>query len=133
MAVPAGTARIHTVIEMDGAEPLKTDNAVKFLQHLVQPAGNVVAAVPDMAGVKTDSQFVSLFHAVENLPQFREVPADLAALSRHRLQQHGRGLLFFQHLIQGVRNPRDPGLCPLSHMGTRMKIIIISGNIFHAP
>ena len=40
---------------MDGAETVKTDHAVEFGEDFVQMIRNVVATIPDMAGIQADA------------------------------------------------------------------------------
>ena len=49
MAVFVSAKRIQAVIQVDGAQTGKTDDAVKFGENLIQVIDDVIAAIPDMA------------------------------------------------------------------------------------
>lgn len=55
VAVFMTAALVLTVIEMNGLETAEADDAVKFRQDLIKMLLNVIAAVPDMAGIEADA------------------------------------------------------------------------------
>ena len=85
-----------------------------------------------MAGIQTNSHLVLLFYQVEDLTEFFEISSHLRPFAGHRFKKHRCGLVFGQYLIQHFRDHADSRFCPLSHMTSRMKIIIISRRPFHA-
>ena len=47
---------IFAVVKVNGIEVIQTDNAVKFIKHTVKVVFDIISSVPDVAGVKTDSE-----------------------------------------------------------------------------
>ena len=56
---------------------------------------DVIAAVPDMAGVQADTKVAGELHTVNDLAQFFKAAADLASFSGHGFQKYRGGLLWF--------------------------------------
>ena len=58
MAVFVGSAGIQAVVEVDGTQAVEADDAVKFREHAVEVMDDVIASVPDVAGVKADAEMI---------------------------------------------------------------------------
>ena len=114
---------------MDGLQPPQPNDLVKLLQHPVQVARNVVAAVGDVAGVQAHAQLVRKLHPVENGPQFLKAAAHLRALARHSLQQHRGGLLRRQNGVEVLRNQRDAHFRPLLHVAAGVEVVQAAGDV----
>ena len=68
VAVLVGAAGIQTVIQMNGPQPLQSDDPVKFRQNAVQIVNDVIPGVGNVAGVQTDAYLPRQFHPVQNFP-----------------------------------------------------------------
>ena len=81
MAVFVSAKRIQAVIQVDGAQTGKTDDAVKFGENLIQVIDDVIAAIPDMAGIQADTEMVGEFNAVDDFPKLFKAAADFTSFS----------------------------------------------------
>ena len=117
---------------MDGAQTVEPDDAVELLQHAVQVAGDVVAAVPHVAGVQAHAHLLVQFHSVDDGGQLLETAADLRALPCHGFQQQRGGLLGRKHLVQRIGDERNARLGALAHMAAGMHVVQLAGGVFHA-
>lgn len=61
--------------------------------------GNIIPAVPDMAGIQADTHFLVELHAVQDFAEFLEASAYLASFSGHCFQQNRSGLVGGENLI----------------------------------
>ena len=111
---------------MNGPEMVQAQYLVKFLQHTIQAAGNVIAPVPDMAGVQADVELRAL-HRIQDHPQLLKPAADFRSFARHGLQQDTSRGLCGQGPLQSRRNLADSLLQPLAHMTARVEIVQASG------
>ncbi len=48
--------RVHRVVDVNRAETIQSDDPVEFGEHVVQTVDDIITAVPDVTGVKTDSK-----------------------------------------------------------------------------
>ena len=87
-----------------------------------------------MTGVQADADFAPQlrFHRLPDCGKLLESAAYLTAFSGHGLQQNCGGLFRFQYIIQESCDQSDSGFCSLTHMTSRMKVIVIARQIFHA-
>ena len=131
VAVLVGAERVLRVVQVDGAQAVEPDHAIELLQHAVQIAGDVVAAVPHVAGVQAHGHLFVQLHLIQNGGQLFKRAAHLAALARHRFKQQRGGLLGRNHLIQRVGDERDARLGALAHMAARMHVVQLAGGVFH--
>ena len=131
VAVLPGSPDIHAVIQMDRFQAFQPHNTVKLCQHTVKIIHNVIPGIPDMACIHTYSHLIRKFDSVKNFPKLLKASSDLAALSRHGLQEHRGVKLRLQDLIQHLCDIGDPNLHALLHMAPRMEIVEISGNRLH--
>ena len=92
MSVFVRATGIQTVIQMNSFEAFKPDNPVKFIQHAIQVVDNIITAIPDVAGIQANTQFVLQFYPVNDGPQFLERTANFGAFSGHGFQEHCGGL-----------------------------------------
>ena len=46
---------VHRIVDVDRLQTIESDNTVEFGQHTVEVVDDVVAAVPDVTGIKTNS------------------------------------------------------------------------------
>ena len=81
MAVFVSAKRIQAVIQVDGAQTGKTDDAVKFGENLIQVIDDVIAAIPDMAGIQADTEMVGELNAVDDFPKLFKAAADFTSFS----------------------------------------------------
>ena len=77
VAVLMRAAGVLAVVEMNRTQTLQADYLVKAGQHPVQVLHQIIAPVPDMAGVQADAQLVLQLHTVDDLPQFFKAAAHL--------------------------------------------------------
>ena len=131
VAVLVGAERVLRVVQVDGAQAVEPDHAIELLQHAVQIAGDVVAAVPHVAGVQAHAHFLVQFHGVDDGGQLFKTAADLRALACHGFKQQRGGLLGRNHLIQRIGDERDARLGALAHMAARMHVVQLAGGVFH--
>ena len=117
---------------MDRFQAFKPHNTVKFRQHSVEIIHDVISGIPYMTGIHTYTHLIRKFNSVKNFPKFLKTSSDLAALSRHGLQEHRGVKLRLQDLIQHLRDIGDSNLHTLLHMASRMEIVEVSGNRLHA-
>ena len=93
---------------------------------------DVVAAVPDVAGVEADTELVIVFDAVDDGAQFLKRAADLRALARHRLQEHGRLLVRREHIVELLCDEFDALLSSLPDVAAGVEVVEIAGQVLEA-
>ena len=126
-----GPQRIHAVVDVKRFQLRQPDAPIEFLQHLIQMVHDIVSPVVYVTGIQANAHMIAQIHLPNNFRQFLKAASDLAALSRHGLQEYG-GLLFLpKHFVQGVGNHPNSILCALPHMAAGMKVIIISREKLH--
>ena len=116
-------------------QAIDTHHAVELVEYAVQIMDDVVAGIAHMAGVQTNAQLIGQLwalggNALDNARQFFKATAHLGALARHGLEQYRRLLSLKHHLAQRVDNHLNAGVCPLSHMRTGVKIVVVAGQCF---
>ena len=129
VAVLVAAARVLAVIEMDGLEARKADDAVELRQHLVEVLADVVTAVPDVAGVEADAELCAEFDAVDDGAQLLERAADLRALARHRLQEDRRLLVRREDIVELLGNQRDALLSALTDVASGVEVVEVAGQV----
>ena len=85
-----------------------------------------------MARVKADSYLTSQLHTCDQFRYLPEITSNLTAFARHGLQQNRGGLLATNHAIQQVADKCGAFFKALSDVASGMKIVIISGKVFHS-
>ena len=125
------TRWIETVIDVKSMEPFQSYDAIKLLQHSIQITYDIVSGIAHMTRIHADADLILLLHAVDDGTQFFKPASHLAAFSRHGFQQNDRALLWTNDLVEQLADQLDPLLYALSHMASRMKIVIVSRHIFH--
>ena len=90
MAVFAGGAHVETVVEVDGMEVGQPDHAIELVKDAVEVIDDVVAGIPDVAGIETDAELFLAVHAVDDGGELFEAASDLRALARHGFQENQR-------------------------------------------
>ena len=133
VAVLVAGRRVFAVVDMDGLEPIQTDNPVKLGNHAVQIVDDIVAAVGNVAGIKTYPQLVVDGYTVDDGPKLLKAAADLAALAGHGFQQHRGGLLLGKDFVKHFGDVGNALFDPLTYVASRMKIIIVPRGVFHPP
>lgn len=58
---------VLAVVEVNGAQPLQSDDVVKLIHHIIQMIHDVVARIVDVAGVQANAYLVVLSRAVNDL------------------------------------------------------------------
>ena len=117
--------------EKDLRELMQIPDNYKVL--FVQGGGNMQFAMVPMNLFKNKVQFVGKLNLFHDTLQLFKRSADFCSFSRHCLQKYGCCLFFFQIFVKHFRNQADSFLGSLTDMASRMKIIIISRNVFHTP
>ena len=132
-----GATRVLRIVDVYGMQAIDTHHAVELVEYAVQIMDDVVAGIAHMAGVQTNAQLIGQLwalggNALDNARQFFKATAHLGALACHGLKQYRRLLSLKHHLAQRVDNHLNADVCPLSHMRTGMKIVVVAGQRFHA-
>ena len=78
---------------MNGFQAREADNPVKFGKNLIKMIYNIIAAVPYMTGIQTDTHMIRQSDPIKDFPKLFKGAADFAAFSSHGFQQHSSGLL----------------------------------------
>ena len=136
---------IHRIVEMNRLETVNPDNPVKLRKHTVKVVHYVVATVPDVTGVKANSKSVAShwelrLGSVDDCTDLGKIPADLAALSRHSLEEYCRGRKFTAMRIEPTKEDAhehsryevDPLFGTLPDMAAGMKVVHRARSMFKA-
>ena len=115
------------------ATPFDAYKAARMVYYAIEVARDIVTAIPYMAGIQTHAQFVGKLNLFHDTLQLFKRSADFCSFSCHCLQKYSCCLFFFQIFVEHFRNQADSFLASLTDMASRMKIIIISRNVFHTP
>ena len=54
MAILVRSKSIHRIVNMNRLQSVQPDNSIELLNHTIQISDNVIAAIPNMTGVKTN-------------------------------------------------------------------------------
>ncbi len=127
VAVLVRPKRILRVVKVQRLEPFEAEHAVELLQHTVQILAHVVPAIPHVTRVQAHPQPVTVGAALDNLLELLERATHLAPLAGHRLQQHRRGIIRRQHLVERLTDERDARVCTLPHMTARVEVVVVAG------
>ena len=129
VAVLVAAPVVHAVVQMHGLQPVQAHHPVKLREHPIQVVFDVIASVPDVAGVQTDAQMLRVLHPVDDGAQVLEPAAHLAALARHGLQQHRGVHLRPQHPVQQAADQLNARWDALAHMAAGMEIVVVARHI----
>lgn len=108
------------------------DDAVELREYLVEVIADVVAAVPDVAGVEAYAELVISFDAVDDGAQFFKRAADFRALARHRFQEDGRLLVWREHVVELLRDVLDALLGSLPDVAAGVEVVEIARQVLEA-
>ena len=114
-----GTARVHTVIDMQSLEFFQTDHSIKFIQHSVKVINYIIPGITDVTCIKAYSHFFFVICTQNDFGKLFKPAADLTALSGHGLKQDGSGLLLSDYLVEQVTYELYALFNSLSHMVQR--------------
>ena len=131
MPVLVRPAGIHAVVDMQRLQPVKADDIVEFIQHAVKIVHYVISGIADMTCIQTHTHLFIQLNAVDDGSQFLEPAADLTALAGHGLQQDHSALLRRYDPVQQIHDELRTFFDALSHMTSRMEIVIVSGDVLH--
>ena len=73
-----------------------------------------------------------MLHAVDDGAQFLKRAADLRALARHRLQEHGRLLVRREHIVELLCDELDALLSSLPDVAAGVEVVEIAGQVLEA-
>ncbi len=114
------------------AELSESDYLVKLIYDAVEIVYYIIACVPDVAGVKANAELVFFIDSCDYLRNFFKSPADLRPFTRHCFKEDGCCLLLGYDGVQQEGDFFNADLDSLSRVTAGMKIIHVSGRIFHA-
>ena len=141
MTVLVRTADVFAVVKVERVQPVKPDNLVKLSQNTVKVGFYIVAAVPNVAGVKANSELVlEAFSAernsqIQNALYLLEPSADFTALACHCFEQNyifkrsAFALNLINHAYKVFRNQLNANLRSLTYVTTGMKVVVIAGQV----
>ena len=131
MPVLVRACRVEAVIDVQSAQLFQAYDVVKLLQHPVKIIYDIIACVADMACVQADPYLVLYLDTVNYSRKLLEPAADLTALAGHGLQQYHRALLRRDYPVEKLRYQSYTCLDALSHMASRMKVVIVPRDVLH--
>ena len=136
-------ARIHTVVKVERLKPVKSHNLVELGNNAVKVIYNIVAAVPDVAAVHTDSKNIFqrfagfFFRPVDYRADFLKCPPDFRAFSCHSFYKDYRSrknavfLALRNDFRKHCRSKIYSDIRTLLNVTSRVKIIQISRRKAH--
>ncbi len=138
VTVLARAAGVFRIVHVHGAQTLEPHGPVERGKHARQVVRDVVARVGHVAGVETHPQVTpelgaGALDALDDGGELLEVPADLAPLPGHGLEQNAGALALEHNLAERLGDELDAALDALPHMGARMEIVVGAREHLEAP
>ena len=93
---------------------------------------NVIAAIPDMAGIEADANFFLMIDAVDDGAQFLKAASDFRAFACHGLKKHRCLLLWMDDIVELLCNKFNAFFRALSDMAARMEVVEIIWQVLKA-
>lgn len=131
MPVLSAAEAEETVVEMQREKPIQPDDAVERFKNAVKIVFDVVPRAVNVTGVEANADFVLKVDAKEQFGDFLERAAKLRAVSGHRFEQHGRGLVGLQRFVEKIACLPDTRRNPALDMTAGMQVIKLTGKILH--
>ena len=128
VAVLMAPKGVLAVVDMNGAKMRQSDDPIQFIKHIVQPFGNIVTRVINVASIEADAEAFASRRLIHNRANLLESRSDFAAYSGHRLEENRRMTFLFEEHGKRFRDCPDAFLDPLTDMAPRMEIIHGSRN-----
>lgn len=129
MAVFMAAHRIFRIVDMNGFETLKPQNAVKLFQNAIQIGNYIVTGIKDMTGIQANAEPVPLLHAIDHRAQFFKRASDFRTFPGHGFKQNRCGKRRFKQAVEMLGYFFDSDFRPLLHMAAGMEIIQASRQI----
>lgn len=93
---------------------------------------NVIAAIPDMAGIEADAKFFLMVDAVDDGAQFLKAASDFRTFACHGLKKHRCLLLWMDDIVELLCNKFNAFFRALSDMAARMEVVEIIWQVLKA-
>ena len=123
---------ILAVIETDGARARKSYGAINVCASLIEIPSDIVAGVPDVAGIETDTEQLRVFYAVDDGTKLFKAPSYFRTLAGHGLKQHGGLLRWMQDLVELLGNQLDASFHALLDMTAWMEVVKVAWQLVEA-
>ena len=126
VAILVTSQGIEAVVQMDGLQAGKADALVKAGEYAIEVVYDIVAAVPDMAGIEADAQLAAAVYLLDDSRDFLKAAANLSTFAGHGLQQYGRRLSGGEHFVQQPGNACNACFGTLAYVAAGVEIVEIS-------
>ena len=117
---------------MQRPEAIEADYTVEFIENAVEVTGDIVACIPHVAGVETNSEALVVVHALDDASELLKAPAHLGPLARHGLQKNRGAHSRLHRRVESLDDELDASVDALLHMTAGVEVVEIARETLHA-